>query len=63
MRSTVAIAAARCSPKTTTLGASSRDIRLRASIELPDDPALAPLVPDEELLEINPSRFTQGYRG
>jgi beta-glucosidase len=44
------------------VGASSRDIRLRTSIELPDDPGLAPLVPDEELLELNSSRFTLGYR-
>jgi beta-glucosidase len=34
------------------LGASSRDIRLGATIDLPDDPGLAPLVPDEKLLEI-----------
>jgi beta-glucosidase len=32
------------------VGASSRDIRLRTSIELPDDPKLPPLVPDEDLL-------------
>jgi beta-glucosidase len=44
------------------VGASSRDIRLRTSIDLPDDPSLAPLVPDEELLELGGSRFTQGYR-
>jgi beta-glucosidase len=44
------------------VGASSRDIRLRTSIELPDDPGLAPLVPDEELLALNSSRFRQGYR-
>ncbi|GIM92150.1 beta-glucosidase family protein [Paractinoplanes toevensis] len=44
------------------VGASSRDIRLRTSISLPDDPGLAPLVPDEELLGLGSSRFTQGYR-
>jgi hypothetical protein len=44
------------------VGASSRDIRLRTSIELPDDPGLAALVPDEELLDLDSSRFTQGYR-
>jgi beta-glucosidase len=44
------------------VGASSRDIRLRARIELPDDPSLPPLVPDEELLSLDGSRFTQGYR-
>jgi beta-glucosidase len=33
------------------VGASSRDLRLRTSIELPDDPELAALVPDEALLE------------
>jgi beta-glucosidase len=32
------------------VGASSRDIRLRTSIELSDDPDLPPLVPDEDLL-------------
>jgi beta-glucosidase len=44
------------------VGASSRDIRLRASIELPDDPAIGPLVPDEQLLELAASRFTEGHR-
>jgi beta-glucosidase len=44
------------------VGASSRDIRLLRSIELPDDPKVAPLVPDEELLGLGASRFTQGYR-
>ncbi|MFD0522281.1 fibronectin type III-like domain-contianing protein [Paractinoplanes durhamensis] len=44
------------------VGASSRDIRLRTSIDLPDDPKLAPLVPDEDLLKLGASRFTQGYR-
>jgi beta-glucosidase len=43
-------------------GASSRDIRVRTSIDLLDDPGLAPLVPDEDLLQLNSSRFTQGYR-
>lgn len=44
------------------VGASSRDIRLRATIELPDDPAVPPLVPDAELLDVVSSRFTVGYR-
>ena len=44
------------------VGASSRDIRLRASVELPDDPDVAPLVPDADLLGLASSRFTQGYR-
>ncbi|MFI6070526.1 beta-glucosidase [Actinoplanes sp. NPDC051343] len=34
------------------VGASSRDIRLHATINLPDDPALPPLVPDERLLDL-----------
>jgi beta-glucosidase len=43
------------------LGASSRDIRLRTTIDLPGDPAVAPLVPDEDLLELAASRFTEGH--
>ncbi|MBL7253014.1 glycoside hydrolase family 3 C-terminal domain-containing protein [Actinoplanes sp. LDG1-01] len=43
------------------VGASSRDPRLRATIELPDDPRIAPLVPDEALLDFKPSRFTEGH--
>jgi beta-glucosidase len=31
------------------IGASSRDTRLRSTLELPDDPELLPLVPDSEL--------------
>jgi beta-glucosidase len=33
------------------VGASSRDIRLTATVDLPDDPALPPLIPDEQLLD------------
>ena len=44
------------------VGASSRDVRLRTTVELPDDPSLPPLVPDEDLLRLGASRFTQGYR-
>jgi beta-glucosidase len=44
------------------VGASSRDIRVRTSIDLLDDPGLASLVPDEDLLGLDSSRFTQGYR-
>jgi beta-glucosidase len=43
------------------VGASSRDIRLRATISLPDDPTLPSLVPDEKLLELGESRFTEGH--
>ncbi len=46
------------------VGASSRDVRLRASVTLPDDPALPPVVPDSALLDLGlGSRFTAGYRG
>ena len=45
------------------IGASSRDIRLATSIELPDDPSIPPLVPDAELLDIPASRFVQGHAG
>ncbi|WP_374969479.1 beta-glucosidase [Terrabacter sp. BE26] len=47
---------------TVEVGASSRDIRLRATLQLPDDPDLPPLVPDSELLSQDSSRFTEGYR-
>ncbi|HEY0530265.1 MAG TPA: glycoside hydrolase family 3 C-terminal domain-containing protein [Actinoplanes sp.] len=42
------------------VGASSRDIRLHTTITLPDDPTVPPLVPDEKLLELSESRFTEG---
>jgi beta-glucosidase len=45
------------------VGASSRDIRLSASIELPDDPEIPPLVPDAELIDVVASRFVQGHAG
>ncbi|MEV6850528.1 glycoside hydrolase family 3 C-terminal domain-containing protein [Actinoplanes sp. NPDC051411] len=43
------------------VGASSRDIRLETTTTLPDDPSLPPLIPDEKLLELNESRFTEGH--
>ncbi|MFF2053503.1 beta-glucosidase [Leifsonia sp. NPDC058194] len=45
------------------VGASSRDIRLTAAIELPDDPSIPPLVPDAGLIDIAASRFVQGHAG
>jgi beta-glucosidase len=45
------------------VGASSRDIRLAASVELTDDPTIPPLVPDAELIDIAASRFVQGHAG
>lgn len=45
------------------VGASSRDIRLRAEIALPDDPTLPPLVPDADLVRVPGSRFTAGHGG
>lgn len=45
------------------VGASSQDIRLTASIDLPDDPSIPPLVPDAELIDIAASRFVQGHAG
>ncbi|MFP3466801.1 glycoside hydrolase family 3 C-terminal domain-containing protein [Leifsonia sp. SIMBA_070] len=45
------------------VGASSQDIRLTASIDLPDDPTIPPLVPDAELVETTASRFVQGHAG
>ena len=45
------------------VGASSQDIRLAASIDLPDDPTITPLVPDAELIDIAASRFVQGHAG
>lgn len=44
------------------VGASSRDIRLQATVELPDDAELPPLVPDAALGDARSSRFTDGYR-
>lgn len=45
------------------IGASSRDIRLRGEITLPDDPDAEPLVPDDALAIAPLSRFTAGYAG
>jgi beta-glucosidase len=45
------------------VGASSRDIRQRAVIDLPDDPTLAPLTLDAALLGTAASRFVQGHAG
>ncbi len=45
------------------VGASSRDIRLRGEITLPDDPDAEPLVPDDALAIAPLSRFTAGYAG
>jgi beta-glucosidase len=45
------------------VGASSRDIRLAATISLPDDPDVPPLVPDARLLEVSASRFVDGHAG
>jgi deazaflavin-dependent oxidoreductase (nitroreductase family) len=43
------------------VGASSRDIRLHATINLPDDPALPPLVPDEKLLDLGRTGSFPGH--
>ncbi|WP_223690183.1 beta-glucosidase family protein [Leifsonia poae] len=45
------------------IGASSQDIRLAATIELPDDVSIPPLVPDAELSPVADSRFVQGHAG
>ena len=45
------------------VGASSRDIRLAATISLPDDPGIPPLVPDARLLDAAASRFVDGHAG
>ncbi|WP_127476112.1 glycoside hydrolase family 3 C-terminal domain-containing protein [Microbacterium sulfonylureivorans] len=45
------------------VGASSRDIRLSAPIDLPDDPSLPALIPDAALMGENTSRFVQGHAG
>ncbi|MCL2514750.1 MAG: glycoside hydrolase family 3 C-terminal domain-containing protein [Microbacteriaceae bacterium] len=45
------------------IGASSRDIRLAATLQLPDDPDAPPLIPDAKLLESVGSRFVDGHRG
>ncbi|MFB2596388.1 beta-glucosidase [Herbiconiux sp. P17] len=45
------------------IGASSRDIRLARTIELPDDPSIPALVPDAALLESVASRFVEGHAG
>ncbi|GAA2158989.1 beta-glucosidase family protein [Pedococcus bigeumensis] len=44
------------------VGASSRDIRLSATLHLPDDPHLPTFVPDSELPAGDGSRFTQGHQ-
>ena len=43
------------------IGASSRDIRLAATVELPDDRSVPPLVPDAGLRDATASRFVQGH--
>jgi beta-glucosidase len=45
------------------VGESSRDIRLGAEIDLPDDPALPALVPDALLMGAATSRFVEGHAG
>lgn len=45
------------------IGASSRDIRLSRTIELPDDPTMPALVPDAALGTVSTSRFVQGHAG
>ncbi|WP_433675908.1 glycoside hydrolase family 3 C-terminal domain-containing protein [Microbacterium gorillae] len=45
------------------VAASSRDIRLSATIQLPDDPTIPPLVRDAELRDTVASRFVQGHAG
>ncbi len=45
------------------VGASSRDIRLSHTIELPDDPTIPALVPDALLQGTATSRFVQGHAG
>ncbi|WP_246160035.1 beta-glucosidase family protein [Microbacterium rhizomatis] len=45
------------------IGASSRDIRLHAEIDLPDDPSIPPLVADAALRGSSSSRFVQGHAG
>ncbi|WP_448058581.1 beta-glucosidase [Cellulomonas hominis] len=44
------------------VGASSRDIRLVATVTLPDDPTQPPLVPDDRIQGGPASRFTEGHR-
>lgn len=43
------------------VGASSRDVRLRGEVELPDDPAVPPLVREADMLARPASRFAAGY--
>lgn len=45
------------------VGSSSRDLRLSAAVDLPDDPTIPPLIPDAELIDIAASRFVQGHAG
>ena len=44
------------------VGSSSRDVRLHATVSLPDDPDLPALVPDSDLSADGASRFTQGHQ-
>ncbi|MGN6218869.1 MAG: glycoside hydrolase family 3 C-terminal domain-containing protein [Microbacterium sp.] len=45
------------------VGASSRDIRLSQTIELPDDPTIPALLRDADLQDASASRFVQGHAG
>lgn len=44
------------------IAASSRDIRLAATISLPDDESIPALVPDDQLLELAATRFNEGHK-
>lgn len=45
------------------VGASSRDIRLSTSIDLPDDSTIPALIPDAALMGEKTSRFVEGHTG
>jgi beta-glucosidase len=45
------------------VGASSQDIRLATTVQLPDDLTIPALVPDAALLESVSSRFVEGHAG
>ncbi|KQR50743.1 beta-glucosidase [Leifsonia sp. Leaf336] len=45
------------------VGASSRDLRLSATIDLPNDPTIPPLVRDADLRGAAASRFVDGHAG
>jgi beta-glucosidase len=45
------------------VGASSRDIRVSETIELPDDPTIPALIRDADLQRSHTSRFVQGHAG